>query len=237
MHSLLVFLLLTLVSAFQKPTAGYWGNDTYHIVRFDPKIHHIQMFWKNSDGELYSSVRWLWEDFDKHKKELVFACNGGMFMEDLTPLGLFIENGKQKRPLNTRTGYKTNFYIQPNGVFFILTDGSAHIITSGKFSPVDVQYATQSGGMLVVDGKINPAFDPHSTSHLIRNAVGIDQKGMVYFVLSKKRVNFYDFASEFVTLGCTQALFLDGDISNFFLPDQGVLTWDCYCGVIIGVVK
>lgn len=58
--------------------------------------------------------------------------NGGMYMEDRTPLGLYIENTKQLTRLNTARG-SGNFYLQPNGVFYITTDNKAALCKTSDF--------------------------------------------------------------------------------------------------------
>jgi len=44
--------------------------------------------------------------------------NGGMYEADLSPLGLYIENGKTLRQPNTANA-AGNFYLKPNGVFYV----------------------------------------------------------------------------------------------------------------------
>ena len=50
--------------------------------------------------------------------KLLMATNAGMYKRDNQPQGLYIENGKTITPLDLskRGG---NFYLKPNGVFFI----------------------------------------------------------------------------------------------------------------------
>ena len=52
-------------------------------------------------------------------KELVFAMNGGMYLPNLSPQGLYIENGKVIKQLDKTQEAYGNFYLQPNGVFLI----------------------------------------------------------------------------------------------------------------------
>jgi uncharacterized protein YigE (DUF2233 family) len=48
----------------------------------------------------------------------------------------------------------------------------------------------------------------------------VDVKGKIWFAISNDRVNFYDFAMLFAEqLQCPDALYLDGSISKFFLPE------------------
>ena len=72
----------------------------------------------------------------------------------------------------------------------------------------------------------------------IRNGVGILPNGKLIFVMSKQKINFYDFASYFKSLGCKNALYLDGFISKTYLPENGYNTLDGgNFGVIIGETK
>lgn len=72
--------------------------------------------------------------------------------------------------------------------------------------------------MLVIDGKINSQFLPQSDSVKIRNGVGI-KDNQLYFVISRNKVSFYDFARVFQTqLQIKNALYLDGSISSLYYP-------------------
>ena len=61
--------------------------------------------------------------------------------------------------------------------------------------------------------------------HVHRNGVGVDGNQQLVFAITAKgeRVNFWDFAGLFLKLGCRNALFLDGDISQMAVnPTQSV---------------
>jgi len=128
---------------------------------------------------------------------VAFAMNAGMYDQDGRPIGLAIAEGKQKHPINRRKG-GGNFHLMPNGVFQVRSDGSAQIVTSDKWtaSP-DVRLATQSGPMLVINGKVHPAFDPDGSSRFIRNGVGIAASGRPVFVISDDAVSLGKFARFF----------------------------------------
>ncbi len=85
-------------------------------------------------------------------------------------------------------------FLQPNGVF-AWNKRQAVIWTTEQYEAKAFQpdYATQSGPMLVINGKLNPLFLGNSDSKKIRNGVGI-KNNKLYFVISKNRVNFYNFA-------------------------------------------
>ena len=158
-------------------------------------------------------------------------------MEDRTPLGLYIENKQQVRPLNKARG-SGNFYLQPNGVFYITSDNKAAVCQTKDFTNNGkVKYATQSGPLLVVDGEINSVFTKGSSNTNIRNGVGVLPNGEVVFAMSKSLINFYDFAKYFQDMGCKYALYLDGFVSRTYLPEKNWSQTDGDFGVIIGVTK
>lgn len=56
--------------------------------------------------------------------------------------------------------------------------------------------------MLVINGEIHSAFKANSTNLNIRNGVGILPNNEIIFAMSKKEINFYEFAKYFKNLGC-----------------------------------
>jgi prepilin-type processing-associated H-X9-DG protein len=101
--------------------------------------------------------------------------------------------------------------------------------------PVD--FATQSGPMLLIDGVVHPRFLPDSDSRKIRNGVGIIDEHTVAFAISENSVTFYEFALLFRDrLGVRNALFLDGSVSEIYVPElnRHGLGW---FGPIVGVVE
>jgi len=63
----------------------------------DPTEGNLAMHYQDDDGETYRSFAKLKSDLAEKGKELAFAMNGGMYMEDRQPLGLYIERGKELR--------------------------------------------------------------------------------------------------------------------------------------------
>lgn len=169
-------------------------------------------------------------DIDKYS----FLINAGMFHSDFSSVGLFIEDGIKRAPLNIDSG-KGNFFMDPNGVFYISDIGAA-VISTTDYNDIneDVQFATQSGPMLLVNGKINSGFVKGSENLFIRNGVCALTLNDVYFVISNEPVNFYDFAGQFKKLGCQNALYLDGFVSKMFAPQIGRYDFEGEFGVIIG---
>jgi uncharacterized protein YigE (DUF2233 family) len=203
----------------------------------EPSAANIEFYWKNTDGEIFRSIKNLKAKAEKIGKHLRFAMNGGMYQEDNKPLGLFVSDGKIVTELNTRNA-EGNFYLKPNGVFYINDDRQAAVVTTENFQKDErIKFATQSGPMLLVDGQINSLFTQNSDNLYVRNGVCVLEDGKVVFSISRVKVNFYDFAVHFQNLGCRNALYLDGFVSRMYLPEQNLNDLDGDFGVIIGIIE
>ncbi|MDF2454609.1 MAG: hypothetical protein K0R51_602 [Cytophagaceae bacterium] len=226
-------------------TVGVFSFNTHYslqeekIVSYsvDLKAYDVKLYWKDDKGSTLNSIQNLKNYLDKNKLNLVFAANAGMYKADHSPQGLFIQEKKLLAALDTSSG-GGNFYMKPNGIFYITTDNKAAICETGKFiHSGQINYATQSGPMLVIDGSIHPAFKEGSANLNIRNGVGILPNNDVVFAMSKEKINFYDFANYFKSLGCKQALYLDGFVSRTYLPEKNWVQTDGNFGVMIGVTE
>ena len=170
--------------------------------------------------------------------QVAFAMNAGMFDEDGRPIGLAVVDGAQVHAINTRDG-GGNFHLKPNGVFLLRRDGTAGIATSEAFklSPA-IDFATQSGPMLVIDGQIHPKFDADGESRFIRNGVGIGPSGKPLFVISNEVVSFGKLARFFRDgLGARDALYFDGSVSSLWDPAAGRQDAGVPLGPIIVAMK
>ena len=224
--------LLLLVSSTVKADPA-----RFHQYRVDPTKQTLALFWRDEQGKPFQTFQNLKRKLAKQNKKLVFAMNGGIFQQDLKPLGLYVENGELKYRINRRQNAYGNFYIQPNGVFHIAKDGRASITQTQFFFMNDtVDFATQSGPLLVIDGQINPELTQGSSSLRIRNGVCILEDGSVLFAMSKYFINFYDFAQYFKQQACVNALYLDGSSSRMYLPASGI-EMDGRFGPIIAEIK
>ena len=228
----LLLLLTAVIFAFTVNNTPL--DDRILAYTVDTKKQNLQFYWKNDSGEILGSIQNL-KTFVEHKNlTLNFAMNGGMYMEDSKPLGLYIQDGKKLKNINKAEG-KGNFYLKPNGVFYITNENVPFISKTSDFESNNIKYATQSGPMLVIDGQIHSAFKKGSTNLNIRNGVGILPGNKVVFAISKTAINFYDFAKYFQQLGCKNALYLDGFVSRMYLPEKKWIETDGNFGVIIGV--
>ena len=75
----------------------------------------------------------------------------------------------------------------------LLADKTAGVMTTDAWlaSPPKASFATQSGPMLVIDGKIHPAFIEGSTDLKHRDGVGLSSaSGKVHFAITEDGVNF-----------------------------------------------
>lgn len=212
-------------------------DDQILAYTVNTKTQNLQLFWKNENGETLKSIENLINYVDRKNLTLTFAMNGGMYNKDLSPQGLFIQNKKTFAVLDTAEG-NGNFYLKPNGVFYLTTDNIPVVCTTKDFkNNKKIKYATQSGPMLVIDGKILAEFKEGSTNTNIRNGVGILPDNKVIFAMSKTEINFYDFAKYFQNLGCKNALYLDGFVSRTYLPEKSWIQTDGNFGVMIGVTE
>lgn len=211
------------------------NNILSHIV--DLKKQNLKFYWKNDKGENFKTFKSLNNWLNSKSEILVFAMNGGMYRKDLSPQGLFIENGIIKSKIDTLKNGYGNFYMQPNGIFYITKSNQGIICKTTNFRNENVKYATQSGPLLLIDGKIHSKFRSGSKNINIRNGVGILPNGNLVFAMSKQKINFYDFANYFKSLGCKNALYLDGFVSETYLPEKGFNKMGGNFGVIIGETK
>jgi uncharacterized protein YigE (DUF2233 family) len=154
---------------------------SYIVCSFNPTTDNLRFYWRADDGKPYRTFSALAAGLKAQDKSLKFAMNGGMYQADLSPVGLYIEHGRELIRANTatRAGVPSqipNFYKKPNGVFFI-GDREAGILETGRFlaDRPQARFATQSGPMLVIDGALHPAFIVNSNDRKPRNGLAIVQ--------------------------------------------------------------
>lgn len=209
-------------------------DQAFDIVQYKPGKGELRLFWKDGNGKPYRTFEALRADLEEQGKTLLFATNAGIYSENHTPGGLHIEDGQELKSLNLRDGYG-NFHMMPNGVFYLGAEGAAVVESStyGQDNP-QATLGTQSGPMLVIENKLHPAFNEGSANRRVRNGVGVDEKGNIWFAISESPVNFYDFALLFrEQLHCPNALYLDGSLSGFYAPELGRNDANGeYCGIL-----
>jgi uncharacterized protein YigE (DUF2233 family) len=222
-------------------------NSGYIVCSVTPGKDDLRLFWRGADGQPFRTFSNLADALKEDGQVLVFAMNAGMYRDDFTPIGLYIEHGAELRPADTTEikgspGKVPNFYKKPNGVF-LLGDNGAEILTTDEFLKrrLKAAFATQSGPMLVIEGKLHPALIPGSTDRTRRSGVGVCGSGIVRFAISDGDVNFHDFARLFRDeLGCPNALFLDGGHgTGIYQMALGMndFSWHGGFGPIVGLVQ
>jgi uncharacterized protein YigE (DUF2233 family) len=213
------------------------GGQKATVCRVKVAMDKLTLFLRDEHGAPLKSFEGIERWLAPRGQKLAFGMNGGMFHGDLSPVGLCIANGHQLAPLNLARG-EGNFFLKPNGVFYVAASG-AHVVEASAFARVTepVSLATQSGPMLVINGKLHPAFNPKGESRLARNGVGVVTPDTAIFVIVREPVNFHDFASFFRdTLKCPNALFLDGTLSSLHAPALKQSDKLMDLGPILGVV-
>ena len=230
--AVLLGLLLTLPGCTSKARAldsdeVAFAGQQYRVVHINLKREQLGLHWRNpQDGQPFGSVESLRQWGEAHGQRLLFAANAGIYDHKFAPLGLYVEDGKTLVPLNLVHGNPAsgNFSLLPNGVFAIYPDGHAAVRTSEAFKADDkaVQAATQSGPMLLIDGKLNEQFIDDSASLKWRSGVCAPSPHEVVFAVSEAPVNFHTFGRLFRDkLHCRDALYLDGSLSEIYVDGAG----------------
>lgn len=231
----IILLVCLLIPGLLSLSGPKTVNEEYVSYQVDPKKDNLKLYWRDDKKQPFKSIGNLKGWLDGKGQRLLFAMNAGMYKPDNAPQGLFIEDQQVVVPLDTLPG-NGNFYLKPNGVFYTTVDDKAVVCQTEDFkNNKPIRYATQSGPMLLIDGKIHAGFTKGSKNVHIRNGVGILANGKVLFAMSKKEVNLYDFANCFKRSGCKNALYLDGFVSRAYLPEKQWVQTDGNFGVIIGV--
>jgi uncharacterized protein YigE (DUF2233 family) len=224
-YDALVYIQKSLSNKTGSFKLSYKGK-TIYIFLADLNKHEIRLHVKKDSTKYYSNtINSVVKELKEKKIKPLAVTNAGMFESNFKPLGLFIENNKELVALNCKDPNDDNFYLMPNGVFFIDTANQAFIKETFLFKREyskkmkEIKYATQSGPMLVKENKFHPVFTKYSTNNKVRNGIGIINKSKIIIAYSDD-VNFYSFAEVFKDFfQCKDALFLDGAISKLYLHD------------------
>ena len=77
-------------------------STSYVVCTLDLHAYLVRLFWKDPQQKPYGGFDHLPRRI--RDGPLVFAMNAGMYEEDLSPVGLYVEEGKTLRPVNQRSG-------------------------------------------------------------------------------------------------------------------------------------
>jgi uncharacterized protein YigE (DUF2233 family) len=191
------------------------------VCTADPATHRIAMANLGSDNQPYGSLTAFAATVDP--ATIAFAVNGGMYGDDLKPIGYYVEKRQRLAELNRGEG-EGNFYMKPNGVFFG-TGGTWRVLGSNTFFNTvgdRPEFGTQSGPLLLDNGKLHPDIQGDGPSKAIRNAVGVDAQGRAHFVISETPISFGKLARylrDEMKVG--NAVYLDGQVSSMWDPAKG----------------
>jgi len=213
-------------------------DNSYTVCEF-PASADIRLFWGDVNDRPFMTFTALNTELSNQGEILSFGMNAGMYHADRRPVGLYREMGDQTTGLQKR-GNSDNFGMLPNGVFY-KTGDQVGVSETMAFEAAGLtpEYASQSGPMLVIDGKLHPKFRADSTSRKTRNGVGVSEDGhKVYFAISEHPVNFHSFATLFkARLGTPNALYFDGVVSRLYDPQNARHDDGPPMGPIVGVVN
>lgn len=182
----------------------------------------LDLRWQDDSGKPLSDFGGLQKQLSQEGKKILFATNAGIYERGPRPCGLTIIASKTLVPLNLANA-EGNFFLKPNGVFYLDDQRGPGIAEASEYASLRVQprIANQSGPLLLRKGVMHPAFNANSPNRRQRSAVGIVTASKeIVFVMSdredrtKGRVTFHQLSRFFLHLGCQDALFLDGDISQ-----------------------
>ena len=186
------------------------------ICTIDTERDRLELFLRDESGAPFKFFSALQRHLERSERHLVLAMNAGMYHGNFDPVGLLVIDGVEIAPLNLQSA-AGNFFLKPNGVFALTASGPRIVESSLYPSLQNVELATQSGPLLVIDGALHPAFRKESTSKYVRNGVGILNEHTVLLAITEQPVTLYDFAMFFRDgLGCKDALYLDGGVSSLY---------------------
>lgn len=205
-------------------------------VEIDLARHNLELLWKDANDKPFLTLDRARAYVEARGDSVVALTNAGIYEPGFVPTGLLVQQGIERQPLNLRDG-EGNFYLKPNGVFYLSAAG-ARIVESSGFEgrAEEVILALQSGPLLLSRGAVHAAFNEHSSNCRLRSGIGIRPDGAIMVAISRGAISFHDFSRHFLEeLGCTDALYLDGTISSLYAPAANLLrdSGNRYAGILV----
>ena len=216
---------------------------------FDPAASEIRLFLNDASGAPFGDFAPLAAALAEKDERLVFAMNAGMYHDDRTPVGLYVENGAALKAANTKDG-PGNFHMKPNGVFWLSRPDD---VEPGEAASLAAHVATTEdylrGAHFVVGATAVRADASHRRRAPPAVHRGLDQpqaaqrrrgagrrRGRLLAVADAP-VNFETFARFFRDeMKTPNALYLDGSISRLYAPSIDRVDPGLKMGPIVGVV-
>ncbi len=221
----------------------------YKVFVADTNLHTIDLhLYDFKDSIHFKNLSNLKRFLDKkYPNKIEMLTNAGMYKGNNDPEGLFIcsnrdtffdvDNGLDNPDLN--------FYMKPNGIFYCDKKGLPHIIPTEKWQSIDtnnVLCATQSGPLLLNNGKLHPKLNYASSNAKIRSGVGVFKQNELcsktVFIITSNETNFIDFTEVLkYVIGCNDVLFLDGAISKMYVKTDKISDFEnSSFGPIISII-
>jgi len=213
------------------------AREPFTVVEALPSEHQIELFWLDSDGDPFLSLAAVRQHVEAMGDSLVMATNAGIYEPGFVPTGLHIEQGVELQLVNRDEG-TGNFFLKPNGIFYITILGEPGVVATDEWPIADsTRLATQSGPLLLREGHMHPRFRQDSESCRLRSGVGVRGDGTVVFAISNGALNFHDFAAHFRDeLQAPDALYLDGGRSRMLYPAGGRIEDGSFAAIVAVVV-
>src|SRR5262249_38827284 len=108
------------------------GN-AYDTFTVNANRVQLDMYYADKTGVQLRTFDRLKESLQTQGRDLIFATNGDMFMENRAPVGLLVINSREIGRLNLGSSPDANFYLKPNGVFG-LTPAGPFVMESAQFA-------------------------------------------------------------------------------------------------------
>src|SRR5215469_10631853 len=120
----LCFAFATAAKADSTPvcTTRIFETSRFTVCAVDTRQESIRLAWTDNRGVPLRSFARLASAMGTEAGRVAFAMNAGMFDQQGNPIGLFVADSDVRMPVNTGSG-SGNFYLKPNGVFWVAKDG------------------------------------------------------------------------------------------------------------------